>query len=105
MWGSFNQSYVQHLRSLRAQLHRLNEPKLKEFDLFMSTLFSQKTGNFYQWFARPSLSLMWEPGLGPILPRQCRIRKQAIHYFNRPNNFGNLVDIAYDPTLLKQIEK
>ncbi|MBL7544427.1 MAG: hypothetical protein JNL11_11480 [Bdellovibrionaceae bacterium] len=97
--------YAQHLQLIRTQLHRLKEPKLKEFDLFISTLFSQKTGSFYQWFARTNLTLMWEPGLEPILPKQCRTRKQAVYYFIRPPNFGNTVDIIYDPTLLAQIAK
>ncbi len=98
-------TYAQHLQFIRAQLYRLKEPKLKEFDLFISTLFSQQTGSFYQWFARTNLTLMWEPDLESILPKQCRSRKQAVYYFTRPPNFGNTIDIVYDPTLLAEIEK
>lgn len=97
-------TYAQNLQIIRTQLARLHEPHVKEFDLFITTLFTQKKGNLFQWLSRTNLPLMWEPDLETLLPRQCLQRRQAAMYFQSPSNFGGTIAIGFDAPLLAQIQ-
>lgn len=82
------------------QLRRFNDPLARDFDLFVNEMFTQTSGNPYQWFVRSNLGLMYEPGM--TLPSQCTQRKQAVYYF-APGGVP-YATYAYDPAVISLVQ-
>lgn len=93
----------QQLDFISTQLKRLEEPFAEEFNDFISTLFTQKPGNKFQWSKRSSLPLMWEPDLDASLPGNCKNRNQAIYFFSAMPGY-DFISYAYDVELIKLVQ-
>ena len=92
----------QRLQQISKNLHRLNEPLVKEFDEYMYLLFQQIPKSKFQWLPQQNLQMVWDPDLDRQLPLQCKTRKQAVVFMSGGAQLP-YVGYYFDPVIIQQV--